>query len=310
MFKKKLLVTFSLGILLFSLPLANVKAEDEPDLPREQLNLSDVEITNLKSLGFSDSEIQNMGQEEYELNKNLTGEEISSNSRYFKVIETIEPITYKVKTTSDSNEVTDSIDIEISKEEFENQAYKSNISPYASTTKSTSYKRMTTSAVKLSTGKYRVKAQVEWTKMPKNRDKDVLGVGVNGAVWDPNGGEYGVQNWQTYNRVTNKRANGSATYKSSSNNWEYGADTYALTMNLKDDPTANNYVTNLMLTMYYSVEPLKSKPTIGLKAYGKYAHQENYYSVSPSIGFDGKAGFSITNGSDWNYQSVYTILDM
>ncbi|SDZ65103.1 hypothetical protein SAMN05421736_12514 [Evansella caseinilytica] len=116
-----LLLTLALVI-----PLNFVKAEKITEDEEEILNSSMVfeteEMENLKSLGFTEDEIVNMSQEEYDLNKDLKGEIISSETKYYKVYEYIEDknqlFNINSLSTQDDHVFTE---IELSKEQYYNE---------------------------------------------------------------------------------------------------------------------------------------------------------------------------------------------
>ncbi|KKB33085.1 hypothetical protein [Bacillus thermotolerans] len=51
------------------------------------IEISDETFNNLLSLGFTKDEIENMSEEVYNLNKNLKGEIVASQTQYLKIIE-------------------------------------------------------------------------------------------------------------------------------------------------------------------------------------------------------------------------------
>lgn len=315
--KRRIRFTGFLFILFFSMILpsnfANAKGstEDPVDNPKTALNLTSEQIKNLESLGFTEDEIKNMSQDEFDLNKNLKGEINSKTTKYYKVIETVTSPSDNLMFSSNSNQAYTAKEVELTREEYYNELsrigandQKSPLLLSASSSKSTSYKTMTTTVSKLSSEQYRVKCSVNWDKkMPINRKIDVLGVGINNAIWRPAHGEYGKQTWKIFNTSTRQNTTGSATYTSSSTKWKYGKDAYALRMNLKNDPSGHEYVTNIQLYMYYTVTPVSSLPT-WLDAYGEYSHQETQVEISPTINFDGTGGFTITNSTKFTYSYV------
>lgn len=310
-YAKNFFIYSSLIVFLLFLPFTDASAKNDikgkVDLSKVSLSLSTDEIDNLKSLGFTGEEINNMTLDEYNLNKNLRGEILNTETKYFKVISVDNSVVRQSTfSTIPDSQSSNTIEIKISEEEFKNATTNTlnDITPFSSVTKDTSYKSMTTSSVKLSNGKYRVKVAVDWKyRMPKNRLTDVIGVGINNALWEPVGGEYGKQNWTIFNKKTGKITNGSTIYNSTSNKWKYGYDMFAVKMNLKDDPSSSEIVTNINMYMYYTVVPAFSLPNT-LNAYGEYAHQENHVEISPTISFTGDHSFTITNSTKWTYQYV------
>src|SRR5690625_703156 len=83
---------------------------------------------------------------------------------------------------------------------------------------------------------------------------------MNPALLRPAGEEYEKQIWNILNTQKNTKTTGSATYTSVSNKWKYASDDYALIMNLKDNPSSTEKVSNINLYMYYSVTPTRSLP--------------------------------------------------
>ncbi|QUW23704.1 hypothetical protein JSQ81_09480 [Sporosarcina sp. Marseille-Q4063] len=78
-------------------------------------------------------------------------------------------------------------------------------------------------------------------------------------------------------------------------------------MNLKDNPSKTQYVTDINLYMYYTVTPISGLPTY-LDAYGKYSHQETKVEISPTINFDGSGGFTLTQNTSFTHSYVHATL--
>jgi len=169
----------------------------------------------------------------------------------------------------------------------------------------TSYKKVTTSVVKLSNGKYRVKNDVTWSIMPKNRDFDVIGVGVQPQWAGNKGSEYGKQTWKEYDYGTRKTKTGYSQYSTTRNPsyWNIDGNGFGVKMNLKNDNKVaktgvgwvGTEVRNLNLYMYYTVGKTVSNVK-RIDAYGRYAHATT--KLKPSFGFSVStsiaAGFSFT----------------
>lgn len=62
-------------------------AHAEPIKNINGIEISDETFNNLLSLGFTEDEIENMSEEAYNLNKNLKGEIVASQTQYLKIIE-------------------------------------------------------------------------------------------------------------------------------------------------------------------------------------------------------------------------------
>lgn len=283
---------------------------------RESLELTDKEVDNLLSLGFTEEEIQNMDQEEYELNKDLDGEVVASTTQYLKIVEPIESNTslksqMELKETDSSEPTIIELDKQTYYEELEKEKQSSGqFSTFSSDSTSTSYKKMTTTITKLSTNNYRLKNSVSWSKLPSTRHVDVSGVGINQTYWGPTPGtQYGKQNWKTWS-YCNGYQYGSATYTSGSSKWQKGAGGYALRMNLPDDETtggcAADRVETLSSYMYYSVSPLAT--TNRLDAYGHFAHQESKSTLVPGISLSG-VSFSVSPSTSFSEHPNTHILE-
>lgn len=322
---------FYLGLLIvlgivFLVPIQNVNAEDREDSIKAPLKLSSTDISNLKSLGFTEEEIKNMSKEEFKLNKGLKGTIIERQTKYYKVYENVTGADTNLRTfniaQSTVNENSKSIEVELTREQYYNELKQLDLNdqPENSVVKLaadngigknvTSYKTVTLTISKLNSGtnKYRLKLNVHWDKkMPKYRLTDVLAIGFNNSLWRAANEEYGKQTWNIFDSKKRTNTTGSATYTSSSNKWKYSKDGYALKMNLKDDPSSTQYVTDINMYMYYSVTPTKSLPKY-LDAYGEYAHQESKYEISPTINFDGSGGLTITQSNYFTETNVKATL--
>lgn len=148
-----------------------------------------------------------MSNEEYEINKDLKGEVISTNTNYIKIIEPRVTIAYSIS----NNEP---IIIELDEETYYDEINKlnDNLNSRASSDfLTTSYKKMTTTITKLSSKESRLKNSVVWSKLPSQTYVDVIGIGINSSFWAPNPGtQYGQQNWTTQPTIGNPSKSKSA----------------------------------------------------------------------------------------------------
>ncbi|WP_338465448.1 hypothetical protein [Shouchella rhizosphaerae] len=274
------------------------------------IDFSDEEIEQLFSLAFTKDEILNMTEDEWNQNKNLEGFETVEVEQYLKITETVpegfeetilsietgDPeteesslIQRKLQTSIDSVIETE-IEL-ISKEEFERESLSgSEYQVSANPTKSTSYKKMTTSITSLGNKKYRVKNNITWTKMPSMRMTDVNAVSIRSSDVRPVGGEYGKQTWKYKVTPRTHYKTGSAEYKSSSNKWKYQASGYSLKQNLKNDykdrlSQQSYQVVELNLYMYYTIQ--QDGKASYIDAYGGYAHRTNPANASIGISTGG-----------------------
>ena len=280
------------------------------------MELSEEAIKNLKSLSFTDEEIMNMSQEEFEFNEGLVGEELETTTTYSKIIENIPPATdlSKNQRSTSIQSSSDTVEIELDKETYYEELKNINnessdkISTFSTTTDSdstsTSYKKMTTIINKLGTNKYRVKNYLRWDKMPANRKTDVLGVGINSAFWAPvKGSGFANTSFTTYSKMYGTTSK-SFNVASSNNKWNKGAGGYSINLSLPQDDRAggayNTTVRTLSHSMYYTVTPLAYSNR--LDAYGHFAHQETLVGISPSVSLSGFS-FSISNSTKFTYQA-------
>lgn len=279
----------------------------------------------LKNLGFTEEEIYQMDQEEYSLNINLEGNVMSEETKYFKVIASIDDLDMSSvesigndQNTSGKNFESATV-IELDKatywkeveektleEKNNNVDYKvDSLATNQQGQHKTSYKTMTTTIVKLSTNNFRVKTNVAWHKAPSNRKIDLIATAINSAHWSPViNSQYGKQSWTIRNRCPVKKTSHSATYNASSNKWKKGASGYGLLIDLPNNYNSSNgcnikEVSTLSSYAYYTVNKLTSVKV--LDAYGKYSHQETNIQIAPTITF-GPASIGVSA----SFQSKFT----
>ncbi|MFF3025564.1 hypothetical protein ACFVRR_23455 [Gottfriedia sp. NPDC057948] len=287
-------ISFAANTLI---PFYDLNQEDENTVIFSN-NLDFAQTNRLLNLGFTDSEIETMSNEEYEINKDLKGEVISTNTNYIKIIEPRVTIAYSI---SNNEPIIKELDEETYYDEINklNDTLKSRASSDFSTT---SYKKMTTTITKLSSKEYRLKNSVVWSKLPSQTYVDVIGIGINSSYWAPNPGtQYGQQNWTTYPTIGNPSKSKSAEYTKDSNKWKKGAGGYALKINLPDNKAKgidSEYLKTLSSYMYYSVGSLTN--TKRLDAYGNYAHQNSSYTLTPSIALSG-ISFSVSPAKKFSF---------
>lgn len=81
---RSLIITMG-AFMMMIIGVSTVKAESEY-VNYNGIVMSEQEISNLKSLAFSDDEIFLMDLEEFNNNKNLTGEIVAVDKKYYKTI--------------------------------------------------------------------------------------------------------------------------------------------------------------------------------------------------------------------------------
>ncbi|MGC4379411.1 hypothetical protein WD019_21260 [Fictibacillus sp. Mic-4] len=292
---KKLLKFVALSSLLgFTLLFSSSFAHAESNGNEKYVNNNGVEITQqdfkrLQNLGFSEDEIQQMDADEFNNNKDLTGVEISSDTKYYEVSEKSESQNFSKQKVTNVVELSKAEYYKRVKEKKKQQDNPGTVAYANPDTGSTSYKTMTTQIISLGSREYRIKNSVQWDVLPKTRSYDVIGAAVNSSQFAPNKGtEYAKQYWSKVDYTNHTSYSDSATYSSSSDHWEYSSSGYGLKMNLPNDNWSitgggtliGTKVTDIHMYAYYTVEELKYGTQDRIDAYGRYAHAEENISFS------------------------------
>lgn len=209
--------------------------------------INNEQYVNLEKIGFSDLEINNLDNEEFNKNKNLKGKVVSKKISYYKDI-----YYYNEDGTIATNEQI------VTADEYNKFNPISIISPYGLTNGyiETNMKKMTTTIICLG-NTYRYKISLEWKSNPKVRSNDIIGIGIE------NDKVYYIGN-RTFNQTycisnSNCKSNSSANFK----NQETGIGAnFTL-------PNGNYTILNSYL--YFDVGKKISNVT-SMKAYGDYKH--------------------------------------
>lgn len=139
----------SLVVLFVVMSCSSVQAlENYKIINSNGIKISDVEYQNLLNLGFTENEILNMNEEEFENNHNLVGTIVSKKVSY-----------------------------------LEDEGNNSFISTFGTQSGyiSTASKTLTTTIISVS-GRYRYKVTLEWKNMPSTRSYDILAIGMDANV--------------------------------------------------------------------------------------------------------------------------------
>ncbi len=169
---KKFKMLTILLIAIGALSINNVKASDV--IVGNYVTMTQEEFDNLKSQGFSEFQILNISESEFERLKDLKGEVVSRVTKYYKT-------TYPSSnfyTSNASRNTQMPITEEITKEEYD--AIGENKSRVSSPLE-TAAKNITTTIASVS-GKYRYNISTNWKQMPSARSYDVTGIGYNSNV--------------------------------------------------------------------------------------------------------------------------------
>ncbi|WP_342513947.1 hypothetical protein MKY34_03975 [Sporosarcina sp. FSL K6-1522] len=299
-----------LSLLLFVFTdIGTVNAEEGFAVPIEDRE-------RLLNLGFSNEELDIMDEEIYNLNKEIVGEIVASDTKYFKIIEVLEDDVSTLNGNTDNAQLSELQQvIELDKETyFKEIEYdrldNSLITPfgYIPGKTTTSYRTLNTFISKIQEGKkYRIHTSTQWHKMPAHRKIDVIGTSINSAFWAPvPKSQQGQQAWTTGNSCPPITSSRTQSYNSSSSSWKHGPSGYTLSIDLPNNVIKNTVcgsstVKSLLSFAYFDVTRLAN--TKQLDAYGKYLHQETSVQINPSITF-APASFGVAGSQATKFTST------
>ena len=272
----KKVIAIILGIICL-IPVSS-KASDYI-INNNSIKISTEEYNNLINLGFTEKEIFNMSAVEYENNKDLIGEIVSSDIKYYKT----------VTFYNDANEQVAKNDIEISEDEysFANSNTMSSHGLIVGYTE-TNYKKMTTNIISLS-NKYRYKVSLEWKNMPSTRSYDIIGIGIDSSVYIYSN-IYFQQNY-CYNDGSCSSSVISTPKKTNTG----GAASFKL-------PTSSS-ISDLSSYLYFTVDKSSDNTLSELNAYGDYSH------ATSSIDSESAKNYSINSAGIVLNSSIYNKYD-
>ena len=306
------------------------------------INMNKNQINNLKSLGFTENQISNMDINEFNSNKILFGQIADSSTKYIK-----STYIYKLKkdsrmsyydiqktfSTSDKIDQNDNLEFvkvenqEITEEEFDDAKIDDShiyVTRGANPNiHETSYKKLTTSIIHLSNGRYRLKNDLYWKTIPSNRSYDISAIGINNSVAEPVSGSHYAK--QTYTTQDSCKLTVSYTkeFYNGISSWQRGASGYGVNFLLPSniivdypwDEFLGTYypcvtgsdnrtrgvvhatVSVIALESYMYFEVAKVGMTSPLSAYGSYQHSVSSLSWNIShsftVGLGGNLGYSI-----------------
>jgi len=259
--------------------------------------MTQADIKRLKNLGFDDTEIEYMEQEEFDENHELQGEVVASTTKYYKVVSNY--FATSIFSENSSNEP-EYITLEITKEEYDNIEEDFELINGIS---NDNYKEMTTTIVKLSSGNYRYKNTVRWKKIPKVRHKDIISIAIEESK------VYPVNSSKQIRSVFSYTKNNASTFVATGANdaeWSLSPEGYTAKFKLAYTSSYDSWY-SLQSYMYFNVEKQNSNSTItSLSAYGNYRHATSYFTdTSFSFGISFHA-ISISASYDKKYDSMST----
>lgn len=250
------------------------------------VEMTQEEVNNLKSLAFTDEQIDTMDYEEFNSNRNIHGEVISSITKYYKTTNYFLPTR-----SSDSNEPVNWVTSEITRDEYENAD--DEIVAYGMDGMTiTEYKMMTTQIIELNKKSYRYRIDLKWKKLPKTRSYDIMGIGIEEKVYPDSTNMY----YRTTAGIDDVEHQASTFDVFTSAVWKKSASGVAVTFKLPTG-TAKRRITSIQSYMYFNVKKNTSIPINVLNAYGDYKHAQKTVdsSISGSISI-GKGGIGFGAG--------------
>ncbi len=221
------------------------------------IEMSKEEYDNLVELGFSESEIYYMLEDDFIFNKDIEGHLVADTTNYYVNI-----IRYDA-----TGRIVSNSDMQVSKDDYENGlpqpiSYDGYIE--------TSYKKMRTT---ISSGtKFRYKVNLVWKSMPAVRSYDIIGIGMEELVYINSALSFS----QTY-CSTPSFCKTDTTVNSTIIN-PTGAGASFLLPSSKE-------VTSLQSTFYFDVSKNVSSTLTLLYAHGDYAHATKSLSGGSAQGF-------------------------
>ncbi len=209
---------------------------------------------------------------------------ISETTKYYKTVEfkhNLEVMNMSHNRISKTYEIT------------EEEYYSSNdinVSPYADTTITTEYKKMTTSILK-SGSVYRYKNVLVWNKLPAVRSYDIIGIGFSRSVKLKSNIVFSQEACTTITNCTKYTSNYPQIFSN-------GAST---TFKLP----VGDYI-SLSQTLYFDVEKNTTETIISQSAYGDYAHAISTISLDNAKKYtvNGSQGIVLNTSIKNSYDTI------
>ncbi len=209
------------------------------------VGMSKEQYNNLLELGFSESEITYMSEEEFNANKDVVGKLEADVTNYY-----VNVVRYDI-----TGKIVSSSDMQISKEDYMNSD--NLLMPLGDGLVGTSYKEMRTTIAKADS-KYRYKVNLKWKTMPATRSYDIIGIG-----FEPNVYLNSDINFQQKYCSLNICKTNTAINSSSVN--PNGVGVSFLLPSSKE-------ITSMESTLYFDVSKVISGTIKLMTAYGDYSH--------------------------------------
>lgn len=344
--KKSILKIGAITMLSFFASISMVNAVSYKNY--NGIEMTSEELNNLKSLGFTENQIYNMDIDEFESNKDLKGEVVAIDKKYLETTYIYEPVNdiniMSYGADDLKNELDDSSkwrlksteSKEISEEEFNRKTASNDnvliVNDQNPHSVSRDYRTLTTRIDKVG-NTYRVKNDVSWYTIPKNRSYDLFGISTTAAVAEAvAGSQYAKQSWTIKDSCTQVETNNSETYNKNHSNWRAKSGSYGISFKLPSNttktyswrvgqsyPCKDGYnpplqgqttaylnVTKMESYMYYDLT--KHLPG-AISAYGSYQHAQKNMTLNASLSFsisrDGEGHLGGVFNLDPGYEEKY-----
>ncbi len=266
MMKKKIMLILAILIFVPGVVFADGDAYYENYYG---VKMSKEEYDNLVELGFSESEIEYMLEDDFNYNNSFNGELVSDTTNYYVNI---------IRYDATGRIISDN-DFRISKEDY---IKNSGVEPlgYSDGLIQSEYKELRTTISQIDSVEFRYKVNLQWRKFPAVRSYDIIGIGVDSHI------------------LTSGDAHFSQTYcvlnfcKTSTETNDIGYDLTGIGASFAL-PTET--VTKLESSLYFNVVKLSINNTVkSQNAYGDYSHATKKisssnamrYNVAPSVGIE------------------------
>lgn len=263
------------------------------------IEMNEEEVYNLKNLGFSDLAIDGMDYATFLENKDLIGKVLSQEVKYYKTVEYYNNASISLLSLTNNDDPYLVITKEISEEEYNNS--EDEIIPMSSCGfVSTEYKILQSSIVAVN-GRYRYVAELTWKKMPKVRNHDIIGIGIDSDVSVIS---------STKKLINTVKDNGTTKTNNTIKKTTTSSSGIAVAFPLYSSTS----ITTMNITFYVEVQKRNTNTLTVLNNYADYAHGTKSTTVIDSVGFSISAGvISFSAGGTINefdsMSTAHAILD-
>lgn len=277
----KLLNLFINFIVIFTFPIIVSASSIDYLVNSNNVKMTYEEYNNLLNLGFTEQEIMNMNIDEFINNKDLKGEIVGTEVKYY-----INTKKYWV-----NGYIVSSGDAEITEDMYNNSSFIMSRGMTPGYTEISS-RKITTTIIAVS-NMYRYKITVEWKNIPSVKSNDIMGIGIDSSVYIHSD----IYFQQNYCYTDGSCYSNMISYPKISSTG--GAVSFQL-------PSYGN-LSSLSSYMYFTIDKKNTSTISQLYAYGDYSH------ATSAISSDNAKNYSITragiilNSSILNYYDAIPV---